>query len=204
MPLKPSLTHEKLALELSAPRPSEPEASPDAPLAFEAIYEQWFEEVLRWIRALGGPEADRDDLVQDVFLVVHRRLPFFDGKNVGGWLYQIARRKVRDFRRLFWVRHLFGQSVPLSDNLAESAGSPLDALETKEQGELLNELLSSLNPDQRAAFVLFEIEGYSGEEIARLQGVPLNTVWARVHKARKKLQARIVQRGKAESRRRLS
>jgi len=140
---------------------------------------------------MGGAEADRDDLVQDVFLVVYRRLPDFDGKNVGGWLYQIARRKVRDFRRLFWVRSLFGQSVPLTESTARSPGSPQESLETKESGLLLEELLRSLNPDQRSAFVLFEIEGYSGEEIARLHGVPLNTVWARIHKARKKLQARI-------------
>lgn len=200
MSLKPSLTHEKLALELSSPRASEPHAATRVPLAFEAIYEQWFDEVLRWIRALGGPEADRDDLVQDVFLVVHRRLPHFDGRNVGGWLYQIARRKVRDFRRLFWVRQLFGQSVAVYDNLVDHAGSPLDALESKEQGKRLDALLSRLNPDQRAAFVLFELEGYSGEEIARLQRVPLNTVWARIHKARKKLQTRIAQRGKAANR----
>ncbi len=40
------------------------------------------------------------------------------------------------------------------------------------------------------AFTLFEIEGYSGEEVAKVQGVPINTVWARIHKARKKLQER--------------
>jgi RNA polymerase sigma-70 factor (ECF subfamily) len=203
--LKRSLSHEKLDLELGSPDRSGGGHAPAPPpeLAFDAIYEEWFEEVLRWIRAMGGPEADRDDLVQDVFLVVYRRLPDFDGKNVGGWLYQIARRKVRDFRRLFWVRHLFGQSVPLTETIAKSAGTPLESLETKEQGELLEELLSNLNPDQRAAFVLFEIEGYSGEEIARLQGVPLNTVWARIHKARKKLQARIAQRDKTELMRKL-
>jgi RNA polymerase sigma-70 factor (ECF subfamily) len=147
---------------------------------------------------MGGPEADRDDLVQDVFLVVYRRLPDFDGRNVGGWLYQIARRRVRDFRRLFWVRHLFGHSVPLTEGIAKSPGTPAESLETKEQGRMLDELLQSLNPDQRAAFVLFEVEGYSGEEIARLQNVPLNTVWARIHKARKKLQGRITRLEKRE------
>ncbi|MFZ5894045.1 MAG: RNA polymerase sigma factor [Myxococcota bacterium] len=201
MALKRSVSQEKLDFELDEPQRSGGRSSvpPTSMLEFDAIYEEWFEEVLRWIRAMGGPEADRDDLVQDVFLVVHRRLPDFDGKNVGGWLYQIARHKVRDYRRLFWVRHLFGQSVPLTESVARSPGSPQESLEVKEQGQRLNELLQSLNPDQRAAFVLFEIEGYSGEEIARLQGVPLNTVWARIHKARKKLQLRI---GKSEKARR--
>lgn len=157
-------------------------------LSFEQLYDQWFDEVSRWVRALGSG-ADRDDLVQEIFLVVHRRLPDFDGQNVAGWLYQIARRKVRDHRRLLWVKHLFGNtSLPLVDAMLTTKLSPLDELLTKQRRELLEQLLDKLNEDQRAAFVLFEIEGHSGEQIAALQGVPINTVWARIHKARKKLQ----------------
>jgi len=164
----------------------------NGPPEFSELYEQWFDEVARWIRALGGPEADRDDLVQDVFLVVYRRLHDFDGQNVAGWLYQIARRRVRDFRRLLWVKHLFGTtSVPLSEGLIVGGASPADSLETKEKRILLLDMLETLNVEQRAAFVLFEIEGYSGDEIARIQGIPINTVWARIHKARKKLKARL-------------
>ena len=158
-----------------------------APLEFRAIYERWFAEVSRWIRAMGGPEAEREDLVQDVFLVVHRRLPDFDGQNVAGWLYQIARHRVRDFRRLLWVRHLLFGSVPLSESLSKGGASPADALETNEKRVLLERLLAKLNESERAAVVLFEIDGYSGEEIAELQAVPVNTVWARIHKTRKKL-----------------
>lgn len=160
-----------------------------AELPFDALYDRWFADVSRWVRALGARDADRDDLVQDIFVVVHRRLPDFDGQNVAGWLYQIARRKVRDHRRLLWVKQLFGSSsVPLAEGTLTTDASPLRALETKERRELLEELLSKLNPDQRAAFTLFEIEGNSGEEIAAMQGVPINTVWARIHKARKRLQ----------------
>jgi len=166
-------------------------------LEFRDIYERWFDDVSRWIRALGGPQADREDLVQDVFLVVHRRLPDFDGQNVPGWLYQIARHRVRDFRRLLWVRHLLFGSVPLSEGLAKGGASPADTLETNEKRELLERLLRKLNDTERAALVLFEIDGYSGEEIAAIQAVPLNTAWARIHKARKKLKAELV---KLESR----
>jgi RNA polymerase sigma-70 factor (ECF subfamily) len=60
-------------------------------------------------------------------------------------------------------------------------------MRSREEEMILTRLLAKLPEAQRAAFVLFEIEGYSGEEIARLQGVPINTVWARVHKAREKL-----------------
>lgn len=172
-------------------------------LTFEALYDQWFADVVRWVRALGAREADRDDLVQDIFIVVHRRLPEFDGQNVAGWLYQIARRKTRDHRRLLWVKQLFGAtSVPLADATLSTELTPLRELETKQKRELLEELLSKLNPDQRAAFTLFEIESYSGEEIAVIQGVPVNTVWARIHKARKKLQEQAERADKRASRRR--
>ncbi len=160
-------------------------------LAFQVVYEAWFDEVARWVRALGGPDADRDDLVQDVFLIVHRRLSDFDGKNLGGWLYRIARRRVRDFRRLLWVRQIFSHSEPVSDRIFDPRSDPAECYETKQRGQLLEGLLARLNADQGAAFVLFEIEGFSGEEIARLQGVPINTVWARIYKARQKLTARL-------------
>jgi len=177
-------------------------AVPHAPsLEFRVIYERWFSEVSRWIRAMGGPEAEREDLVQDVFLVVHRRLRDFDGQNVAGWLYQIARHRVRDFRRLLWVRHLLLGGVPLSESLSKGGASPADSLETNEKRVLLERLLGKLNESERAAVVLFEIDGYSGEEIAEIQGVPVNTVWARIHKARKKLKASLAKHESKEQRR---
>jgi len=182
-----------LVSELRAESAPEENPSPQgdgaSELTFEALYDRWFEDVSRWVRALGCREADRDDLVQDIFLVVHRRLADFDGQNVAGWLYQIARRKVRDHRRLLWFKHLCGRtSVPLTDAMLKTSSSPLAQLETKQKQQLLEQLLDKLSEDQRAAFVLFEIEGASGEEIAALQGAPINTVWARIHTARKKLQ----------------
>ncbi len=157
-------------------------------VAFEEIYRAYFDEVYRWTRALGGPDAERDDLVQDVFLIVHRRLPEFDGKNLAGWLYQITRHRVRDFRRLRWFRLLLSRGQ-VEENLVSPAIGPEAALGHKERAAVLARWLAKLPEAQRVAFVLFEIEGYSGEEISRLQGAPLNTVWARIHKAREKLVA---------------
>jgi len=162
-------------------------AEPEGPLAFHVIYSRWFDQVAQWINAMGGPDADREDLVQDVFVVVHRRLPEFDGNNLPGWLYQIARRRVRDFRRLLWVKHFLFGSVSLPENLANEDASAAELLETQQKSVLLEHLLDRLNESERAALVLFEVEGYSGAEIAEIQSVPVNTVWARIHKARKKL-----------------
>jgi RNA polymerase sigma-70 factor (ECF subfamily) len=184
-------------LQPGAESPSRAVADPRRPLSrapardrdaaeFHALYDQWFDEVARWIRALGGPEADRDDVLQEVFLVVRRRLSAFDGVNVAGWLYRITRRQVRDFQRRAWVKHIFNRHrVDEPDRLADGRGSPAAAFEHKERQRILYALLSKMKEDRRTAFVLFELEGLSGEEIARIQSIPLNTVWTRLHHARR-------------------
>lgn len=159
--------------------------------SFEGLYQQWFRQVSRWVLALGARPADYEDVVQEVFTVAYRRLAHFDGSNIAGWLYQIARRKVRDYRRLSWVQCvLTPEASRLIDNAPESARGPLDALETKQRSEVLSRRLEKLPPEQRAVFLLFELEGCSGHEIAERQQVPLNTVWIRLYTARRKLKVR--------------
>lgn len=154
---------------------------------FKTVYDTWVLEVARWIRALGGPSADHDDVLQEVFAVVHRRLTDFDGENVAGWLYRITVHKVRDFRRRLWVRHFFNRSVPLTENLPAPGPTPATNTEARQKRELLERLLSKMSLPLRTAFVLFEVEGYTAEEIARMQRASLNTVRARILRARKKL-----------------
>jgi RNA polymerase sigma-70 factor (ECF subfamily) len=153
---------------------------------FTRFYDRWFERASRWVTLLGGPPADREDILQEVFLVVERRLPSFDGANPGGWLYQITRRQVRDFRKRTWVKHIFTRRRDDEpDALAAELAHPEAAFETKQKQRALRAVLAKMNPDRRVAFVLFEIDGLSGEDIARLQDVPLGTVWTRLHTARK-------------------
>jgi RNA polymerase sigma-70 factor (ECF subfamily) len=158
---------------------------------FKAVYDRWVLEVARWIRAMGGPAADRDDLLQEVFVVVHRRLPDFDGENLPGWLYRITAHQVRDFRRKLWVKHIFSRSVPLTESMPAPGPTPVMSVEARQKRDFLDGLLSKISVPLRATFVLFEIEGYTAEEIARIQGAPLNTVRARILRARKKLSALI-------------
>src|SRR5260370_39974099 len=103
-------------------------------LTFEEIYGQWFHDVSRWVRAMGGMHADLDDLTQEVFLVVRRKLSRFDGRNLAGWLYSIARHQVRDYRRRAWVRRF----VKGSGHEVESADSPAFLVQpTPDPGEAL-------------------------------------------------------------------
>ena len=56
---------------------------------------------------------------------------------------------------------------------------------------MLARLLEGMTEKKRSVLVLFELEGYSGEEIAQLQGVPVDTVWTRLHHARRELRERL-------------
>jgi RNA polymerase sigma-70 factor (ECF subfamily) len=185
-------------------RESGPQGAPgeaeDARPEFDKIYDAWFDRVASWVAAMGGPPGDRDDLVQDVFLVVLRRLPSFDGENMAGWLYQITRRRVRDVRRLAWFKRLLFRDRRFLEAVGGTEMSA-DAGDLRDQRRRLDRLLEVLGEEQRAAFVLFEIEGLSGEEIATMQGVPINTVWARIHTARKKLAERLTKLDRAALRR---
>jgi RNA polymerase sigma-70 factor (ECF subfamily) len=173
-----------------------------AALTFEQVYASSFNDVARWIRALGGMPADVEDLTQEVFLVVRRKLSGFDGRNLRGWLYRIAQRTVRDYRRRAWFRRVFlgGGSVPDHhyDN-ATSDADPGDIFERKEAEGLLHGLLGQMSDVRRTTFILFEVEGYSGEEIAEMQGIPLNTVWTRLHHARKEFLRLVSESGHAGS-----
>lgn len=158
---------------------------------FNSVYAAWFGDVARWLRALGAPASDHDDLLQDVFVVVYRRLPDFDGRNLAGWLYRITSHQVRDFRRLRWIKNVFKRSIPLSHRMASPGPTPVMALETRERRAQVDGLLAGLSEPLRTTFILFEIDGYTGEEIAAAHRVSINTVRARIHRARKKLLAAI-------------
>lgn len=158
-------------------------------LGFDAIYETWFHEVTRWARAFGGLDADLEDLVQEVFIVVRRKLDRFDGENLPGWLYRITQRTVSDYRRRAWFRRFW--QPPNFEALVDPGLSPLEAAERRQAERTLMEALSHMSATHRSAFILFEIEGYSGEEIARLENVPVKTVYTRLHYARRDFLSRL-------------
>jgi RNA polymerase sigma-70 factor, ECF subfamily len=161
-------------------------ATSDRDGKFREIYESWFDDVVKWLYALGAPGGDTEDLAQEIFLVVRRQLPRFRGGNLAGWLYEISRRTVRDHRRRAWFRNLVLRRQDIDfTQLPNSSASPARSYEHAESRRLFQSLVSRMSEKLRTAFVLFEVEGYSGEEIARIQDIPLGTVWTRLHHARK-------------------
>jgi RNA polymerase sigma-70 factor (ECF subfamily) len=188
---------------LTAPRPygnvDLPAAAPTLaptrePLDFSRVYEDWFEPCLRWLRALGVPDAELEDVGQEVFVVVRRKLGGFDGERLAAWLYRIAARTASDQRRRAWFRRLWTRDGRIDlDTLVASSAGPAELLERREAERLLQKVLAQMSEKRRVAFVLFEIEGYSGEEIATLLEVPVATVWTRLHHARNEFLARVAE-----------
>jgi RNA polymerase sigma-70 factor (ECF subfamily) len=152
--------------------------------SFEEVYRRWYADVSRWVRARGANDADIEDLTQEVFIIVRRKLPQFDGRNLPGFLYRITERTVRDHRRSAWMRNLFRRPASLPE-LEAPQDDGLQAVQQRERRKTLDRILSHMSEKRRTTFVLFEIEGYTGEEIARIQSIPVETVWTRLHHARK-------------------
>ena len=150
---------------------------------FEAIYQQHFDFVWRLVRRFGTPDASVDDVVQDVFLVVHRQLPGFEGRSsLRTWLYGITRRVVSDHRKR---RHRRRETAMDEAPAMEAPrGDPEVSAQQTQAVALLHQLLEGLPEDQREVFVLSELEQMSAPEIVELTGAKLNTVYSRLRLAR--------------------
>lgn len=158
-----------------------------APWTVATIYATHGEFVWRSLQRLGVFDTDLKDLSQEVFLVVHRRLDSFDGSALmTTWLFGICLRVVSDYRR----RRRRRPESPLDPSLElEDRGlSPEQTLARREAQSILARVLDAMDLDKRAAFVMFEIEGVGCGEIAEVLGVPLGTVYSRLHAARAQFQ----------------
>ena len=146
------------------------------------VYAEHCDFVWRSLQHLGVRGADLEDMMQEVFLVVQRKLTSFDGlSRITTWLFGICLRVVARHRRRAYFRFERQEAEP-PDRV--DATTPEDRAATNERTALLERALERLSLEHRAVFVLFEIEGHRCEEIAETLGVPVGTVHSRLFKAR--------------------
>jgi RNA polymerase sigma-70 factor (ECF subfamily) len=139
--------------------------------------------VWRTLARFGVSEVDRMDQAQEVYLVVHRRLPTYQPESaLTTWLYGIARRVAAAYRRRAYRMRETPSEEPARQ--VSSEDTPERSLEMTEARSQLDSILDRMTLDQRAVFVMFEIDGLSGREIADLIGSPLQTVFSRLRRAR--------------------
>jgi RNA polymerase sigma-70 factor (ECF subfamily) len=142
--------------------------------------------VWRALQRHGVPERELADACQEVFLVVHRREALFEGRSsVRSWLYGIALRVALAQRRKAHARH-----EQLTEEPPECVSDPAQerALEQKQRLTWLQGVLAELDPEQREAFVLYELEGLSVAELAAAIGVAEGTAFYRLQQAREEVQ----------------
>jgi RNA polymerase sigma-70 factor (ECF subfamily) len=152
-----------------------------APLA--QIYSEHFRFVWKCLRRLGVREADLSDAVQDVFLVVHRKLPEFEARSaMTTWLFGICMRVASDRRRSASAKR--ERPWEEAGERASDAPNALECLDQRDKVAWLDALLDELPMQQRAVFALYELEEMSGGQIAELLEVPVGTVWSRLRLAR--------------------
>ena len=178
----------------SVGREVEPAAAPKpkpSPLASQPSLPEIFREhapfVWRALRRLGIPESDVEDVCQEVFVVVHKKLGDFEGRSsLRTWIYGICARTASDYRRSGRVRREILTEDPPE---APESGRQHDALAMKQARVVLDRILDQLDEDKRAVFVLYEIEELSMAEVADALGCPLQTAYSRLHAARKLVEA---------------
>jgi len=144
--------------------------------------------VWRSLQRLGIRDADLDDVLQEVFVVVHQRLHTFDGSaKMTTWLFGICLRVASAYRRRGFRRNETSVADPPEPTDRESA-SPEQDLAAAESRRRLELLLCELDLEKRAVFVMFEVDEMPCEEIAQILGVPVGTVYSRLHAARSAFQ----------------
>jgi RNA polymerase sigma-70 factor (ECF subfamily) len=166
--------------------------------SFSQVYDEFFDFVWRSLRRLGVPPPMLDDAVQEVFLVVHRRLPEFEHRStLKTWLFGIAFNVSQHA-----MRSVARQSIdrfPKPEIL--EAPSPQEQMMRAEAVSLLYRVLNELATDRRTAFVMAELEQMTAPEIAEATGWELNTVYSRLRLARRDFEValerhRAVERGR--------
>jgi RNA polymerase sigma-70 factor (ECF subfamily) len=165
-----------------------PHPQPD-PIASPAeLFHTFAPFVGRCLRYLGVSEADVEDAVQEVFLVVHRRhadLRTADGARP--WLYRIAYHTAQSFRRRGGQRR--AREAARLDEVAEAGVGATETSRRIEARDAALALLAQLDDDKRAVFVLYHVEQMSMAEVSAVIGAPLQTCYSRLQAASRALQA---------------
>lgn len=162
--------------------------------AFRRLVIEHAPHVRRLVRSLGIAESELDDVCQETFIVVHRRMHTFEGRSaLRTWVFGIALRVASDYRnKAYRRRERPTAAVPETHHAATAERE----LERKQAWGLIERLLGALSEERRQVFVLYEIGELSMPEVASVLDCPLQTAYSRLQAAREH-----VERGMAALRR---
>lgn len=189
---------------MTVPRPEAAEAAaPADPLlsrcvagdrqAWRTLHREQYPVALAFLRKLGVRGEEAEDACQEVFVQILRYLPGFEGRSeFRTWLYRLCATQADRVRR----RHRLAEALRFWAR-QERADAGIVGLELSdaEARRRVQGALERMKPQHRLVFVLYEMEGLAGREIAAISGCPEATVWRRLHYARKEFAALLEEDG---------
>ena len=179
----------------ATPRPSSGSEGAEASLiarcragdagAWRELYRAHFGYVARLARNLGTRPAEHEDVIQEVFTIAFRKLDSFQHGQLTTWLYRICANVVTDHHRRRRVRTAFANLFTPTHEVAAPEPTPDAQMAQAQARARVSKILEGMSPKKRDVFVLFELEGLSGEVIAEQVGCSVATVWTRLFHARR-------------------
>lgn len=163
--------------------------------AFRNLYLAHRSEVHRIIYRLLGPAGDVEDVIQEVFIQVHRSIGNFRGQSkFSTWLHRVAVNVALQHLRRKRATVVSKSDDRVEERAAEEGGqaSPSESLETQERLQAVYRALDQISPKKRAVLVMHDMQGLSAQKIAELVGSPVFTVRTRLFYARREFYRRIV------------
>lgn len=166
-----------------------PARAADVP-AFPCIYQRYFDFVWTSARGLGVGSDAIDDVVQEVFIVIHARLNTLrDPTALRSWIYGIVRRTAWAQRRA--QRSRSASALDCCDDSIPESGlpTPFESADQSDKTRLLWRLLAEVDEPKREIFIMAELAEMTTTEIAQTLEIPIGTVWTRLRAARKAFEA---------------
>lgn len=180
-----------------APEPTDPELMRDLAAgglgALGVLYDRYHDNVRQFLRRAASDPADVEDLLHETFLAVPRTAHAYDGRpRAGAFLIGIAAHLVRRRRRFL---HRWSEVLhEIAETYAEIVSTPEQLAQLTEDMDAIDRALARLSEKKRLVYLMIEREGMSGEEVARALGIPIGTVWTRLHHARAALEVSLSRR----------
>ncbi|MBZ0170664.1 ECF RNA polymerase sigma-E factor [Candidatus Methylomirabilis lanthanidiphila] len=169
--------------------------------AFEALLERYRDRVYRLVISFTRNPADAEEVLQDVFLTIYRKIASFEHRSAfSTWLYRITvNTALMKLRGRGPVQESIDEYLPQFTRdgrharmVVDFTQGPEKQLLRKEREQVVREVIEALPPDYKVVLVLRDLEGLSNEEVAEVIGASVLAVKARLHRAR------LVLRGKLE------
>ncbi|MGC4066764.1 MAG: sigma-70 family RNA polymerase sigma factor [Polyangiaceae bacterium] len=159
--------------------------------AWRSLHRDYSHTVVAFLRRLGVSESDIDDASQEVFLQLFRSLGQFRGDcELKTWIYRLCATHASRLRRR---KRLLTRIVDVFTRASDTEPAAKGTEEALVARTLLDRAMTRLSERERLVFVLFELEGLSGAEVAAIAGCPINTVWRRLSDARRRLKEALEQ-----------